>query len=373
MLRSRLILVACASALALSGCSIVPRGAALHSEVLREANSSTPTFEVVPVTRANMPMVASWPRTGWENDFGWPGTSNGSNVNVIQTGDKVDIVIWDSQENSLITSATEKAAPLSGVEVGANGAVFVPYVGQVYIRGMSPDEARGKIQSELVQIAPSAQVQLSLTQGRANSVELVGGVEEPGAFPMPSRNYKVLGLIADGGGILPTLRNPRVRLIRGGTTYETSADSLLANGERNALLMPGDTVIIQQDNHSFTALGAAGSEDLVYFPKDNLSAMEAVTLMGGLQDSRADPKGVLVLREYPVRALRSDGSAPSMQQVVFTFDLTSTDGLFAAKQFRINPSDTVYATESPIPAASSVLSLVGTTFGITRQVQNLDN
>lgn len=373
MFRTCTIVAACAAALAIAGCGITPRGAALQSEVLRESSREAPSFEVVPVTRANMPLIASWPRTGWENQFGWPGTSTGSNVNVIQTGDKVDIVIWDSQENSLITSEAEKAAPLTGVEVGANGSVFVPYVGQVFIRGMTPEMARGKIQDEMIQIAPSAQVQLSLTQGRANSVELVGGVDAPGTFPMPSRNYKVLGLIADGGGIVPTLRNPRVRLIRGDTTYETSADSLLQNGQRNTLLLPGDTVIVQQDNHSFTALGAAGSEDLVYFPKDDLSAMEAVTLMGGLQDYRADPKGVLVLREYSVRHLRSDGSAPSMQQVVFTFDLTSADGLFAAKQFRVNPGDTVLATESPIPAASSVLGLVGTAFGLTRQAQILQN
>ncbi|WP_308421510.1 polysaccharide biosynthesis/export family protein [Salipiger pallidus] len=332
--------------------------------MLEESNSEVPTFQVVSVTRANMPAIASWPKTGDRNTTGWPATSSGYDSNVIHTGDKLNITIWDSEENSLLTNTAEKSTNLNGVEVGPNGSIFVPYINMVQVRGLTPQMARGRIQDRLVQIAPSAQVQVSLEQGRGSSVDLVGGVSRPGAFTMPSRNYKVLGLIADGGGISPAIRNPQVRLIRGGTTYETSASLLLRDGQRNALLQPGDTVIIEQDDKSFTAIGASGSEDLVYFPKDDLSAMEAIALMGGLSDGRADPKGVLVLREYPVRHLRSDGTAPEMQQVVFTFDLTSADGLFAARNFHVNPDDTVYATEASLTRTQAVMGIIGSAFGL---------
>ncbi|EPX82664.1 polysaccharide biosynthesis/export family protein [Salipiger mucosus] len=361
-----------ATAFLAAACSL-PRGAALQSEVLRESRAEIPSFQVVSVTRANMSAIASWPRTGWESGYSWPKTQNGSNSNIIHTGDRVDITIWDNQENSLLTNEAEKSTVLSGVEVGPNGAIFVPYVDEVYIRGLTPAGARARVQAELEQIVPSAQVLLSLTQGRANSVEAVGGVAAPGSFPMPSRNYKVLGLLADAGGISQSLRNPRVRLIRGGTTYQISADALLEGGAYNALLRAGDTVVVQEDDHSFTALGASGTEDLIYFPKDDLAALEAISLMGGLSDSRADPKGVLVLREYDVRHLRSDGNAPNMQQVVFTFDLTSADGLFAARKFLIHPGDTVLATESPVTQAETIFGLVGSAFGLTRQVATVTN
>lgn len=190
---------------------------------------------------------------------------------------------------------------------------------------------------------------------------------------MPSRNYKILGLIADGGGVSPGLNNPRVRLLRGGSTFETSVEDLLDNGVRNTLLMPGDTVIIEEDKKTFTAIGASGLEALIDFPKDDLSAIESVALFGGLADSRADPQGVLILREYDVHQLRSDGSAPSMQQVVFAFDLTSADGLFAARKFRVNPGDTVLATESPLSQTRTLFSLIGTAFGLTQQFGNLGN
>ncbi len=364
------IAVMCAALLALGACSL-PRGAAVQSEILKESRSEVPTFQVVPVTRANIPALSHWPRTGWHGHFHWPGTSNGSTSSMIRTGDLLNVTIWDSQENSLITSAGQRSTVLENIEVDGNGSIFLPYINKVGVRGLTVSGARSRIQSRLEPIVPAAQVQVSLQQGRDHAVDVVGGVAKPGAYPMPSRNYKILNVLADAGGIPSTLRNPRVRLLRGAKTYEISADELYDNGSKNALMHPRDTVIVEEDDRSFVALGASGTEDLIYFPKDILTALEAMSLMGGLSDTRADPEGVLVLREYPADAIRPDGSGPEKQQVVFTFDLTSADGLFAARKFEINPDDTVLATESPINNARTVFTLIGSIFGLTAQASNL--
>ncbi|HBQ35876.1 MAG TPA: polysaccharide biosynthesis protein, partial [Rhodobacteraceae bacterium] len=50
-------------------------------------------------------------------------------------------------------------------------------------------------------------------------------------------------------------------------------------------------------------------------------------------------------------------------------DLTSADGLFAARKFKINPNDTILATESPVNVTRKVLSLVGAVFGTASAVQ----
>ncbi|WP_146584543.1 polysaccharide biosynthesis/export family protein [Puniceibacterium confluentis] len=356
--------------LLVAACSL-PRGAALQSEVLQEAREENPTFQVVPVTRANMPGIASWPATGQETHFNWLATSEGPNSSVIQAGDLVDVIIWDSQENSLITNPAEKATTLKGIEVGSDGAIFLPYVNQVYVRGLTPASARARIQAQMEPIVPSAQVQVSLQPGLGNSVDLVGGVQRPNNYPLVSRNYKILSLLATGGGITQTMRNPVVKLLRGGATYRITAKDLYATGSRNTTLRARDTVVVEEDERSFTALGASGNEDLIYFPKDELTALEAMSLMGGIQDSRADPKGVMVLREYSPRQVRYDNTGPGRQHVIFTFDLTSADGLFAARKFRINPQDTVLATESPLTKAQTVFSLIGSVFGLTRQAQGL--
>jgi polysaccharide export outer membrane protein len=355
----------------LVGACSLPRGAALQSEVLNEARQDNPTFQVVPVTRANMPGVASWPMTGQQLNFNWIGASDGPASSMIQSGDLIDVIIWDSQENSLITSATQKMTTINDIEVGPNGAIFLPYVNEVYLQGLTPASARARIQSQMEPIVPSAQVQLSLKPGLGNSVDLVGGVARPNNYPMVSRNYKILTLLATGGGISPNMRNPVVKLLRGGTTYLITAKDLYASGSRNTTLRARDTVLVEEDERSFTALGASGTESLLYFPKDEVTALEAMSLMGGLQDSRADPKGVMVLREYSDRQVRYDNTGPGRQQVIFTFDLTSADGLFAARKFKINPQDTVLATESPLTRAQTVFSLIGSVFGLTGQARSL--
>ncbi|SNS10718.1 polysaccharide export outer membrane protein [Antarctobacter heliothermus] len=358
--------------LSLTACSL-PRGAAVQSEVLRQQDADNPTFQVVEVTRANVPGLASWSQSGWHGHYHWPLTSQGSTSSVIRTGDRVDITIWDSQDNSLLTNPGQRFNEIKGVEVDAQGSIFLPYVNKVGIRGLTATGAREKIQQRLEPILPSAQVQLNLQQGRDHAVDVVGGVGKPGAYPMPSRNYKILNVLADAGGVAPDMRNPRVRLLRGSKTYEISADQLFADGSKNALLHPRDTVIIEADERSFTALGASGIENLIYFPKDYLTALEAVSLMGGLSDARADPKGVLVLREYPAEVIRPDGYGPKMQQVVFTLDLTSADGLFAARKFQIHPGDTLLATESPITSAQTVFGLVGAVLGVSAQAGAIAN
>ncbi len=359
-----------AAILLVSACDL-PRGAALQSEVLKEARQDNPTFQVVPVTRANMPGITSWPMTGQELNFNWVGASQGLESSTIQSGDLLNVTIWDSQENSLLTSAAEKVTTLSDVEVGPNGAIFLPYVDEVFVQGLTPSSARARIQSQLETIVPSAQVQVSLKPGLGNSVDLVGGVARPDNYPMLSRNYKILTLLATGGGISPTLRNPVVKLLRGNSTYLITAKDLYSSGSRNTTLRARDTVVIEEDERSFTALGASGTESLIFFPKQEITALEAMSLMGGLQDTRADPKGVMVLREYSSRQVRYDNTGPGRQQVIFTFDLTSADGLFAARKFRINPQDTVLATESPLTRTQTVFTLIGSVFGLTGQARTL--
>ncbi|MBV2359356.1 polysaccharide export protein [Thalassococcus sp. CAU 1522] len=353
--------------LAVAACSL-PRGAAVQSEVLKEADSKQPTFQVVQVTRENTPVLANWPATGWHGHFHWPKAGSISDGTVIRTGDKVTVTIWDSQENSLLTSPGEKFTRLADMEVSADGTIFLPYVNEVNVRGLTPASARSRIQANLEPIVPSAQVQLSVVSGEGSAVDAAGGLAQPGSYPMPSRNYKILALISDAGGIPPTLRNPRVRLLRGTTTYQISADQLFESGSRNILLQPRDTVVVEEDDRSFVALGATGNEDLIYFPKDELNALQALSLMGGLSDLRADPKGVLVLREYRSKDLRADAFGPNMQQVVFSFDLTSADGLFAARNFMINPDDIVLATESPVTSAQTIFGLIGSVLGLSGQV-----
>lgn len=351
-------------AVLLAGCTNVPRGAAVQSEILAAAEDPAADFAVYPVTRAFLDTVSRWPGGGAR--LSWIGASQGATGQTIRPGDALDLRIWDRGDNSLLTAPDQRSVDLPNVRVSPEGSVFVPYLGQVTVAGKTLDAARADMQAAIEVIVPSAQVQLSLTEGRANSADLVGGVAAPGSYPLPDRNFSVLNLIAAGGGIDPSLRNPQVRLMRAGRVYGISVDRLFSDPGLDTRLTGGDKVFVEADDRYFLSLGAAGREAEHPFPRDSLTAIEALAIMGGVNDTRGDPKGILVLRDYPASAMRAGG--PKQRQVVFTLDLTSADGLFAARKFPIHHGDLVMATENPVTNLRTVLGLVGSAFGLVRAV-----
>ena len=353
--------------LVVAGCT-APRGALLQREILSESDAEEASYSLVPVTQANLAALSGWPATGSGLALNWPGKGQSQRSRMLRPGDTVNLTIWDSQDNSLLTSIEQRVVPMNGLVISPQGTIFVPYIDEVKIIGLSPEEARRDIQARLVPIAPSAQVQLAVEAGDQNVIELVSGVQRPGRYPVASRGVTILSVLAEGGGIPDGMRNPVVRLQRGGQSFASLAQDLYRNPARDILLRGGDRVMVESDPRSFIIMGAAGSERTVPFEKAHHTLMEALSMGGGLLDSRADLRAVLVLRKYPARAVRADGKGPDREQMIFTFDLSTGDGLFAARSFAIHPDDVVLATESPLPAASSLLGLVGTVLGVSQRL-----
>jgi len=79
---------------------------------------------------------------------------------------------------------------------------------------------------------------------------------------------------------------------------------------------------------------------------------------------------VLILREYQASALSAGQRGPRQQRVVFTIDLTTSDGLFSARNFFLNSGDLVLATESPISSARVIFGIVGSAFGLINATTN---
>lgn len=352
-----------------SACAL-PRGAAVQSEIIRGQNIESAPFAVVQVSRSNVNDLRTWPVTGWSGQYHWFTGQRGPKSNLISTGDSIDLVIWDNQENSLLTSAEQKNVTMNNLMVGPDGTIFVPYIDEVRVRGQTAEAARATIAEKLEMVVPSAQVQLVVKPGLDNSIDAVGGFTSPGSYPLPSRNFSILSLISQAGGVAPGLKNPLIRLIRNGTTYQIRADTLYERASANVVLRGGDKIVIEEDSRYFVALGATGTEKIVPFDRESITAIEALAMLGGLTDTRANLKGVLVLREYSGDDVRIDSSGPEKRQMVFALDLTSADGLFAAGKFQINPKDLVMATESPVGSVRTVFGLIGSVVGVSNALSN---
>lgn len=365
------VLLAC---VALAGCSL-PRGAGFEAEVLSATTTVGPDgtpvpadFSVEQVTRDNLARYEAWPSPG-PQPLNWITRQPQPANRIVAPGDRVAITVWDTEENSLLTAPNQRFVSLGEMTVSSSGSIFLPYVENVRIAGMSPDRAREALQERFAAIIPSAQVQLEMREGRQNTVSLVGGVAAPGSYPMPDRDFTVMALLAEAGGVRTGLVNPQVRLVRGDTLYGVSVRRLFSEPRLDTTLIGGDKVLVEEETRTFLSLGATGREAVHLFTRDELSALEAMAIVGGLQDTRANPQAILVLREYPASALRSDGTGPSQSRTIFTLDLTTADGLFSAGRFRIQPGDLVYATESMVPAIQSLLGFLGAGFGVRNQIE----
>ncbi|MEO1641007.1 MAG: polysaccharide biosynthesis/export family protein [Pseudomonadota bacterium] len=368
MRATRLIsLLAC---LTLAACGL-PRGAGFQSEVLAASNANTAAegeapvydFAVYEVTRETLPVIAGWP-SGGPASMPWLRAQEQPASLLIAPGDAVQLTIWDAEENSLLAGTGQRTTQLQTAVVSSDGRIFVPYIGELRIAGMSPSTARERIEEELVRTIPSAQVQLVVEPGRLNPANLASGDAAPGLYPLPDRNFTLLDLFSQAGGPTPDVVSPQVRLVRDGRTFGIPFDRLLTTPSLNPTVQGGDRIYVEDDDRKFMTLGATGSQSIFSFPEEDLSALEALSLIGGVNGGTANPEAVLILREYAPSAVSDGISGPPQERVVFTIDLTSADGLFSAGRFMLEGDDLIYGTES-------VLGPALTLFGLTNTVSSL--
>lgn len=348
----------------LAACSL-PRTAAMQTEILRGTQNEGSDYQVVEVTRAALPEISAWPRPAGAVRYSWVTTGASASQRLIRAGDLISLVIWDSQEASLLSTPEQRFAPMQNISVSTSGRIFVPYVGEITVSGMTADAARRDIQQRMEMIVPDAQVQMSVTAGSGNTIDVVTGVAAPGRIPLTEISPTILTVLAEAGGINPALRNPLVRLQRAGVSYAIPAHRLFSEPAQDIQLRGGDRILVEPDQRNFIALGAAGRQEVVYFEREEISALDALSTLGGLSSARADLRGLMVLREYAAGDVRAEGPYPNKPWVIFTFDMTNADGLFAAQRFLIQPGDVVLAAESPMAAITQILGLirnVGNTF-----------
>ncbi len=361
-------LIALALVALLGGCQ-VPQDLGEERQIIKGADEPDATFAVQMVTRESLPMLKEWPNSHPTANLGWIKRSATSSDPLLQAGDTISLIIWDNDETSLLGSG-DNAIQMPNLNVSSKGTVFLPYADEVYVAKMTPDEARVAIQQKLTTILPTAQVQLQFASGSNNSVELVSGFPNPGSYPLMNRSTSLTSILALGGGIPDSMPNPQINLSRDGKLYRVSAETLLSHPELDTTMRGGDKVFLQPEKRYFLSLGAAGKEELVTFPKDHISALDAMALIGGVNQSTANPKGILILRDYPESAVRADGRGPSRDRMVFALDLTNADGLFSAAEFGIQDRDLVLVTQSDLINTRTIFGLIGSIFGLSNTVDS---
>lgn len=282
----------------------------------------------------------------------------------IRAGDVLGLTIWENVDDGLLAVAGTPATQLSEVQVDGAGFIFVPYAGRIKAAGNTPEALRRIITEKLDAQTPDPQVSVSRLAGDGSTVTLMGSVSAQGVYPIERPTRTLAAMLARAGGIAIEPETAKVTVSRGNQTGTIWLTDLWEHPQLDIALRPGDTIVVEQDDRSFTALGATGGQSRVKFDTQTISAIEAIAQVGGLNTGLADPTGVFVFRNEKAEIANSVLGRSDLQgdqRMVYVLDLTAPTGMFEARDFVIRDQDTVYVTEAPFVQWTKTLgALTGT-------------
>lgn len=176
------------------------------------------------------------------------------------------------------------------IKVNPEGFVRIANLGPVKVAGLSIEQAADKIKAAMKKIYPAiqsgkTQVSISLGQIRSIQVTLVGEVNLPGSFSLPSTATIMHAMYASGGpNEIGSYRE--VQLVRGGKTIVVFDlyDFLLKGNLTKNILLQDDDVIRIPSYEKRVAIKGAVKKQAIFEVKDPENAASIITYAGGLSD-----------------------------------------------------------------------------------------
>ena len=279
----------------------------------------------------------------------------------ISAGDTLGLTIWENVDDGLLANEATNATQLEEVQVDGAGFIFVPYAGRIRAAGNSPEAIRRIITERLSEQTPDPQVQVRRVAGDGATVSLIGSVGSQGVYAIERPTRTLSTMLARAGGVSITPEIAQITVLRGTERGQIWFEDLYDHPELDIALRGGDRILVEEDTRSFTAMGATGSQQKVPFESQNLSALEGLAQVGGLNAGSADPTGVFVFRneaQEVAELVLGRNDLQGAQRLVYVLDLTKPNGMFMARDFVIRDGDTLYVTEAPFTQWSKVISSI---------------
>ncbi|RNF32986.1 polysaccharide biosynthesis/export family protein [Paracoccus methylarcula] len=293
----------------------------------------------------------------------------------IRPGDVLGLSIWENVDDGLLASLGSSSTQLQEIQVDSAGYIFVPYAGRVRAAGNSPDQLRQIITDRLSEQTPDPQVTVARVAGDGATVSVMGKVVSQGVFPIERPTRTLSAMLAKAGGVAIEPEVAVVTVKRGGESGKVWLTNLYSSPSNDIALRPGDIILVEEDQRSFTALGALGGQTRVPLGNEMINGVEAIAMVGGLNSNLADPTGVFILRDEPASVASKVLGKPvhGTQRFAYVLDLTRPNGLFLARDFLIRDEDTVYVTEAPYVQWQKTIGAITGGLSTANSVENLSN
>ncbi|SHJ40304.1 polysaccharide export outer membrane protein [Shimia gijangensis] len=344
-----------------SSCSLIPRAGPNKKEIYAGSVQQEGDAFVVAVNDRVTRATAVVPALGFTGQFQNAGVI-GSDT--IRPGDVLSLTIWENVDKPLLGPEGQVAAVLEEVQVDGAGFVFVPYAGRIRAAGNTPESIRRIISTKLEEQTPDPQVEVRRVAGDGSTVSLVGSIGAQGVYPIERPTRTLTAMLANAGGVTITPEIAQVTVLRGNMRGQIWLQDLYENPQLDIALRGGDRILVEEDTRAFTALGATGTQSRVNFETKDMSALEAIAQVGGINANQGDPTGVFIFRneaEAVSEQVLGRQELEGSQRMVYVLDLTQPNGMFVARDFVIRDGDTLYVTEAPITTwDKTIASITGT-------------
>jgi len=215
------------------------------------------------------------------------------------------------------------------LKVTPDGYIRIPFLGPVYVNGLTMEEARIRITKQLATIYGGIKtgntfVQVSLGNIRSIRVLLIGEIERPGTYSLPSLATVANALYVSGGpGENGSFRN--IQVIRNGQTAATfDLYDFIARGDltNNIVLQDQDIIKVNPYKTRVELIGEV-KRPAIFEAKENESLQQILDYAGGYTDKAY---------QEIIRANRTNNRQREVVDVaaaqIATFKLKSGDQFF---------------------------------------------
>lgn len=344
-----------------SSCSLIPRAGPNKKEIYAGSVQREGDAFVVAVNDRVTRATAVVPALGFTSQF-----KNASTLgsDTIRPGDVLSLTIWENVDKPLMGPEGQVASVLEEVQVDGAGFIFVPYAGRIRAAGNTPESIRRIISTKLEEQTPDPQVEVRRVAGDGSTVSLIGSIGAQGVYPIERPTRTLTAMLANAGGVTIIPEIAQVTVLRGEMRGQIWLQDLYENPQLDIALRGGDRILVEEDTRAFTALGATGTQNRVNFQTKDMSALEAIAQVGGINANQGDPTGVFIFRneaEAVSEQVLGRQDLEGAQRMVYVLDLTQPNGMFVARDFVIRDGDTLYVTEAPITTwDKTIASITGT-------------
>lgn len=291
----------------------------------------------------------------------------------IRAGDVLTISMWEAPPALLFGSAGDintlsgsKEVKLPEQMVDTQGQISVPFLGKLNVLGKSPQQVQDAIMKGLARKANQLNAIVGIGKNNSSNITVVGEVNNSLRVPLTGKGERLLDAIAAAGGSKYPSGKVTVQLNRNGRTIDMPLDAIINDARQNVVLQAGDVVSVNYQSKSFTVLGATIKNDEVNFESNGISLMQALARSGGLNDNRADSRGVFVFRYETPEMLTVDqiSRVPSEYirvgrvPVVYRLNLKDPMNYILAQHFPIKNQDVVYVSNAPATEFAKFLNMI---------------